>query len=326
MITGMWVTQSIYVAASLKIADLLSDGTKHVDELAQAAGAQVNHLYRVLRMLASVDIFTEIEPGQFKLTEMAEYLRSDIPGSLRALSMTVSDEWQWSCFGDILHVVQTGQPAMQHLYQVSNTFEYLTHNPESGSIFDDAMTGWANNIHTASVGAYDFSDINMIVDIAGGHGTLIASILTANKHLRGILFDLPQVVAGAGDVLAQAGVDSRCEIVGGSFFEAVPSGGDAYIMSHILHDWSDDDCIKMLKNIRQSITTNGKLLLVEMIIPPNNQPHFGKLLDITMMTIFFGGQERTQEEYQTLLQTAGFRLTRIVPTLAPVSVIEAICS
>lgn len=325
MITGAWVTQAIYIAASLGIADLLKDGAQSVDDLARATEAQSSHLYRVLRALASVGIFTEIAPRQFALTPIAQYLRSDVPGSLRALARTISDEWQWNCWREILHTVKTGQPAMQRLYQVEDTFDYLTHHPESGAIFDDAMTGWARTIHTAVVNTYDFSGIQKIVDVAGGHGALLASILKANPHLQGTLFDLPAVVAGADQLLQQEGVADRCETVGGSFFEAIPAGSDAYIMSHILHDWSDDDCIRILKTIRQSIAAHGKLLIVEMLIPPGDTPHFGKLLDVTMMAIFSGGQERTEAEYRRLLQIAGFQLTRIVPTTAPVSVIEAVC-
>ncbi|MDJ0706287.1 MAG: methyltransferase, partial [Leptolyngbyaceae cyanobacterium MO_188.B28] len=262
---------------------------------------------------------------KFALTEMAQYLRKDVPGSLQALSKTISDEWQWNCFGNILNIVKTGQPAMQQLYQVDDTFEYLTQNPSSGAIFDDAMTGWSRSIHTAVLDAYDFSGINQIVDIAGGHGALIASILAANPQLQGVLFDLPSVVAGAEDLLAREGVTERCEVVGGSFFEALPSGGDAYILSHILHDWSDQDCLKMLRNIRRAIAENGKLLVVEMLIPPGDAPHFGKLLDITMMTIFSGGRERTKTEYEQLFQAAGFQLTQVKPTTSPVSILEGIC-
>lgn len=323
MITGAWVTQAIYVAASLGIADLLKEGARSVDDLASATGAQPSHLYRVLRALASMGIFTEVAPRQFALTAIAEYLRSDVPGSLRALARTVSDEWQWNCWREILHTVKTGQPAMQRLYQVEDTFDYLTQHPTSGAVFDDAMTGWARTIHTAVVDAYDFSGIQKIVDVAGGHGALLAAILNANPKLQGTLFDLPTVVAGAETLLQQEGVIDRCNTIGGSFFETIPTGGDAYIMSHILHDWGDEDCVRILKSIRQSISANGRLLIVEMLIPPGDTPHFGKLLDITMMAIFSGGRERTEAEYQHLLEIAGFQLTRIVPTAAPVSVIEA---
>ena len=326
MITATWIVQSIYLAASLGIADLLKDGAKSVEELAQATDSQASYLYRVLRALASVGVFTEIAPNQFALTEMAQYLRSDIPGSLRYISMMLSDEWHWNSWGDILHVVKTGQPAMQHLYQVDNTFEYLSQNPKSGAIFNNAMTGWSKTVHTAVVDTYDFSDINKIVDVAGGHGTLIASILAANPQMEGVLFDMPHVVANARDLLTREGVIDRCKIVGGDFFEAVPSGGNAYIMSHIVHDWGDEDCVKFLKNIRQNIAENGRLLVVEMVVPAGNTPHLGKLMDICMMTMYSAGRERTEAEYRQLFQAAGFRLTQIIPTASPMSVIECVCA
>ncbi len=325
MMTGVWLTQSIYVAASLGIADLLKEGAKSVDELAPAVGAQTSHLYRVLRALASFGIFTEVAPRQFALTEMAEYLRSDVPGSLRPLSMTMSDEWQWNCWGDLLNIVKTGQPAMQKLYQVNDTFEYLTQkNPQAGALFDKAMIGWCSAIHLAVLNAYDFSGIHKLVDVAGGHGTLLASILAKYPYLQGVLFDLPQVVAGAGPLLESRGVADRCEVVGGSFFETIPAGGDGYILSHIVHDWGDEDCIKFLNNIRRVIAPHGKLLVVEMVIPSGDTPHFGKLLDVEMMAIFSGGRERTEAEYHQLFQAAGFQITRIVPTASPVSVIEGV--
>ena len=326
MITATWTVQSIYLAASLGIADLLKNGSKSVDELAQATDSQVSYLYRVLRALASVGVFSEVAPNQFALTEMAQYLRSDIPGSLRYISMMLSDEWHWNSWGDILHVVKTGQPAMQHLYQIDNTFEYLSQNPKSGAIFNNAMTGWSKTVHTAVVDSYDFSDINNIVDVAGGHGTLIASILAANPHMEGVLFDMPHVVANARDLLTREGVIDRCKIVGGDFFEAAPSGGNAYIMSHIVHDWGDEDCVKFLKNIRQNIAENGRLLVVEMVVPAGNTPHLGKLMDICMMTMYSAGRERTEAEYRQLFQAAGFRLTQIIPTASPMSVIECVCA
>lgn len=325
MITGMWVTQSIYVAASLGIADLLKDGAKEVGDLAELTGCKADYLYRLLRSLASNGIFTEVAPQRFALTETASYLRSDVPGSLRSLALTISDDWQWNCFGDLLQTVKTGQSAMQRRYQVEDTFEYLTQvQPESGKIFDRAMIGWASSIHLAIIGSYDFSSIHTLVDVAGGHGTLMTEILKIYPQIKGIVFDLPSVSVGAAERLIAEGVANRCETVGGSFFETVPAGEDAYMLSHILHDWGDGDCLKILRNIRQAMSDTGRLLIVEMLIPPGDTPHFGKLLDVTMLSIFSGGRERTEDEYAQLLQQAGFRVQRTVPTSGLVSVIEAV--
>lgn len=324
MIWGTWISQSIYVAAALGIADLLEDGAKSAEELAQATHTQSSNLYRILRTLASVGIFTEVAPRQFALTDMAHYLRSDVPGSLRAVSMMLSDEWHWNSWGDILHVVKTGQAPMQHLYQVDSTFDYLDQHPESRNIYNRAMNGWSKICHSAVVDAYDFSGIQQITDVAGGYGSLISSILLANSELQGVLFDQPHVVADAAAFLEKASLGDRCKPIGGNFFESIPSGSDAYIMSHILHDWSDEECVQILKNVRQSIAENGKLLVVEMVVPTSNEFSFSKWMDIDMMIMYPAGRERTEAEFCEMFQAAGFRLTRVVPTTAPVSVIEGV--
>ena len=325
MLAGPWISQALYVAATLGIADLLAEEAKTIDELARTTNTNPFNLYRVLRALASVGVFTEIEPRKFAITEIAEYLRKDSPNSLRSLVMMVADEWHWRSWGEVLHVVRTGQPAIEKIYCVDNTFKYLSQNPKSGSLFNEAMSNFSKNFHTAVVGAYDFSGFTKIVDVAGGHGMLIASILTANPAMKGILFDLPDVVADAAKLLEKEQLSDRCQRVGGNFFESVPSGGDAYILSYIIHDWNDEDCLKILKNIRLSIAEGGKLIVIEGVVPTGDRPHFTKLLDLEMMIIYPSGRERTEAEYRQLFQTAGFRLTRIVPTLAPVSAIEAVC-
>lgn len=325
MITGMWVTQSIHTVATLGIADCIAEGAKDVETLAEQVRCNADYLYRVMRALAGNGIFTEVSPRCFALTPTGQYLRSDVPGSLRSLSLTISDEWQWNCFGDLLETVKTGQSAMQRRYQVQDTFEYLTQvAPKSGEVFDHAMTGWASSIHMAILESYDFSGLSSLVDIAGGHGVLMSAILKRYPALTGVVFDLPDVVSGATTTLANAAISARCDVVGGSFFETVPSGKDAYMLSHILHDWSDDDCLKILNNIRQAMPETGRLLVVEMLIPNGDTPHFGKLLDVTMLSIFSGGRERTALEYTQLLQQAGFSVQRVVNTSGLVSVLEAV--
>lgn len=325
MITGMWVTQSIYVVASLGIADLLVSGDQSIDALAQQVGCNEDYLYRVMRALAGSGIFSEVSDRRFALTPTANYLRSDMPGSLRSLALTISDEWQWNCFGDLLETVKTGQSAMQRQYGVTDTFEYLTQvAPASGKTFDHAMTGWASSIHMAILESYDFSPMSSLVDVAGGHGVLMTEILKRYPSLTGVVFDLPRVVAGALKHVSAGDVLSRCETVGGSFFEAVPSGKDAYLLSHILHDWGDEDCLKILASIRKAMPETGRLLVVEMLIPAGDAPHFGKLLDVTMLSIFSGGRERTEAEYTRLLAQAGFSVQRTVPTPGLVSVLEAV--
>jgi hypothetical protein len=327
LITGTWVSQAIYVAAYFGIADLLKDGAKSVDELAQVTGTSASKLYRVLRALASIGVFSEVEPRQFALTASAHYLRSDIPDSLRGLSMVLGDEWSWRSWGEIVHIVETEQLPLQRLYQVDNAYEYFAQNPMSGTLFSDAMTNFTRNtIIPVVLDAYDFSGIDKIVDIGGSHGPLIAAILALYPQMRGVLFELPQVVEGASSLLSKAGVSNRCEIVGGDFFESVPSGGDAYILSQILHGFDDEHCIKLLKNIRQGITETGKLLVVQAVIPAGNESCFNKFLDLELMILDTGARERTEAEYHHILQAAGFELRRIVPTAGPVNVIEGVCA
>ncbi|WP_339381967.1 methyltransferase [Calothrix sp. FACHB-1219] len=325
LLFGTWIAQGIYVAASLGIADLLKDGSKSIDELAQLTNTHPKNLYRVLRALASVNIFTEVAPRQFSLTTMAKYLQSDFSNSLRSLAMMLGDEWHWRCWGDILNIVQSGQPGLAHLYNVDDTFKYFEQNPASGKLFNDAMTNFSKNVHTAVIDAYDFSHISKIVDVGGGYGTLITSILAANSQTNGILFDLPNVADSAKKLIKQHEVSKRCEVISGNFFHSVPSGGDAYILSYIIHDWDDDRCIQILRNIRQSIAADGKLLLVEGVVPDGNKPHLSKLMDLEMMIFYPSGQERTEDEYSQLYKAAGFRLNRIIPTAAPVSIIEGVC-
>lgn len=322
---GTWIAQAVYVAAFLGIADLLKDGAKDINELALLTDSQPSYLYRILRALASVDIFNEVEPYKFALTPMAEYLQSNIPGSLRGLAIMLGDEWHWHCWGDIINIVKTGTPALKHLYQADDTFKFFAENPQSAAIFNDAMTGWSKHSHTAIVDAYDFSGIETIVDVAGGHGALIAAILVANPKMRGILFDLPHVISGAKDLIEAQGVSNRCQMESGNFFELIPANADAYILSHILHDWDDECCIRILSNIRESISKQGRLLVVEGVVPPGNEPHLSKLMDIEMMIFYPRGKERTEIEYRQLFEAAGFHLNRILPTATAISLLEGVC-
>jgi hypothetical protein len=320
-ITGTWLAQATHVAAKLGIADLVKDGPKPVADLATATGTAPGPLYRVLRALAGFGVFAETAPRTFGLTPMAECLRSDVPNSLRAVAVMFGTPWQRAAWSDILHAVRTGEPAFNHVHGM-NFFEYCQKNPHAAAVFDEAMTSFSAQETPAVLEAYDFSGVRALVDVAGGHGSLLASILQKYPAMRGVLFDMPSVIDGAkkkGHLAAAAG---RCELVGGDFFKSVPPGGDAYLMKHIIHDWSDEHSLTILKNIRKVIVTGGRLLLVEMVIPAGNEPHFGKLLDLEMLVQTQGGKERTEAEYRDLFAAAGFRLTRVVATKAPACVVE----
>ena len=319
MITGFWISSAIYAAAKLELADHVGDDSTSVDELALRVDAHPGALYRLLRALAGVGVFTEVEPRRFALTPIGNCLKSG-PGSLRAFSIA-GREIGWESWGRLLHSVRTGETAFGHLHEMGY-FEYLKQNPEHARLFDEAMTGFVTMNGLAVAAAYDFTPFSTIVDVGGGHGVLIGSILKQNNHARAIIFDRPEVVAAAKEKLASAGVADRCECIGGDFFVSVPSGGDAYLLASVLHDWDDEKSLAILRNCRRAMSTKAKLLLVEMVIPQGDAPFFGKLLDLNML-VNFGGRERTEEEYQNLLSAAGFRISQLVKTTTPSSLIEA---
>ena len=318
---GRVASQALYVAAKLGIADLLAEGPKRVDELAASAGADAPSLYRVLRALASIGVFKEEESQVFALTPSAEALRSDVPNSLRDVAIFWGEDWNWKVWGNILYSVRTGKPAWAQIHG-EQVFEFFEKNPEAGRIFDRAMTSFSGVATKAVVDAYDFSNIGTLVDIAGGHGRLLNAVLEANSSMRGVLFDLPHVIESAKQTTS---VGDRCEFATGDFFVSVPTGGDAYMMKHIIHDWDDERAIKILKNIKDAMNPGGRVLVIESVIADGNGQDFGKLLDIEML-VSPGGKERTAVEYEDLFKRAGLRLTRIVPTRSPYSVIEAVAA
>ena len=321
MVVSSLVSQAIYVAAKLGVADLLAGGAKSVGELAGETGAHAPSLYRILRALASVGIFSERGDGTFELTPLAEPLRSDAPASVRDAAVFMGEEWHWRVWGHTLHSVLTGEPAWARAHG-AEVFPYLEANPEPAAVFDRAMTSMSHQTAKAVVEAYDFSGIEKLVDVAGGHGSLLAAILRANPGMKGVLFDLPHVIERARANVEAEGVGERVELVSGDFFESVPSGADAYVMKYIIHDWDDERAVAILKNISRAMKDEGRVLLVETVIAPGNEPHFGKILDIEML-VSPGGKERTEAEYRELFERAGLRLKRVVPTRSPHSVIEA---
>ncbi|HKO95542.1 MAG TPA: methyltransferase [Pyrinomonadaceae bacterium] len=322
MITGSLGSQAVYVAAQLGIADLLVNGPRNVDDLAQAAEADPSSLYRVLRALSSFGVFVESDDRVFGLTPTAELLRSDSPQSLRDLAIFMGEDWHWRVWGRTLYSVRTGKAAWAEVHG-EEVFPYFAANAEAAKIFDRAMTSLSNLAIKAVVEAYDFSDIETLVDVAGGHGRLLTSILEANPNVKGVLFDQRHVLEGAKGSKQISAVQNRCELVGGDFFASVPADADGYIMKHIIHDWDDERALKILRNIRNVMKHDGRVMLVESVITASNQPDLGKLLDIEML-VSPGGKERTAKEYDELFARAGLRLTRIVPTQSPYSVIEAV--
>ena len=323
MITGYWVAQSIYAAAKLGIADHLVNGEKSCTELAIATETHEPSLYRLLRALASVGIFVETSPGKFAMTPLAAFLQSGTSSSLRDVSIMLGDREHYNSWGNIVHAVKTGDSGFENLFGM-NVFDYYAQNPEPADIFDRAMTSFSS-VEIAGVRAdYDFSSIRTLVDVAGGHGSLLTSILQANPGMTGILFDVPEVIERAKAHISNSGVSDRCQLSSGSFFESVPAGADGYILKHIIHDWDDERATAILKQCHRAMADNGKVLVVEQVIPPGNDPFIGKLLDVNMLVMCPGGKERTSEEFRALFAAAGFEMSRIVPTQGIVSIVEGI--
>jgi O-methyltransferase/methyltransferase family protein len=316
MVIGYRASQALYVAAKLGIADLLKDGPKGSDALAQATQAHPAALRRLLRALVSLGVFEEDAQGRFGLTPMGTHLRSDVPGSLRAPVLFLAGEEGWRSWGALLHSVQTGEPAFDHVYGMGG-FDYYAEHPEGAKILDEAMAGFTALVADAVLGAYDFSGTRTLVDVGGGNGALLAAILKAHPTMRGILFDLPHVVSGAPQVLGDAGVVARCQVVGGSFFESVPEGGDAYLLKWIIHDWDDERSVAILTACRRAMKGNGKLLVVDQVLPHRAEPSESTdafMFDLEMLVVTSGGRERSEDEFRTLLAAAGFRLNRVVAT------------
>ena len=320
---GKWISQAIAVATEFGIADLLKDRPRTVADIARTVNASEDGVYRLLRALASVRLFAETGSRRFRLTPLGRLLRTDSSQALGGYAQFVGDQSTWLPWGELRHSVRTGEPAFDRVFAMP-IFEYFAKMPESAAVFDAAMTSISTWESKAVVAGYDFSGINTLVDVAGGHGLMIATILKANRKMRGILFDLPYVTAGATALLQSRGVADRCQIVSGDFFASVPDGADAYIMKHIIHDWDDDRAIQILKNCHLAMQPGGRVLIVEAVIPPGNRAHFGKLLDLEMLVLTPRGRERTQAEFRGLLKRSGFKLRRVVSTETHLSIVEGV--
>jgi hypothetical protein len=313
LINGYQVTQAIHVAVTLDVPDRLAQGPLTADELAAAADAHPPSLYRLLRALAAVGILHEDAERRFALTVLGEGLRRDAPDSPAGWAAFVGRPYHFGAWSHLLHSVRTGETAFKAVHGV-DTWTYRAEHPEEGETFDAAMTALSRRVTAGVLEAYDFSRYGLIVDVGGGRGALLSAILARHPGARGILFDQPGVVAGA-----QPG--ERCEVVGGSFFERVPEGADAYILKSILHDWEDAPAIAILRSIRQAAAPGSAVLVIERQLGPPNAEPAAKLSDLNML-VGTGGRERTLDEYAALLDAAGYAIAGETPA-GPVSVIEA---
>jgi SAM-dependent methyltransferase len=323
MVTGKWISQAIATAVELGIPDQLSKGAQHCRDIARAAGVTEDGLYRLLRALASVGLFAESPGRRFKLTPTGQRLRSDHPESVSGYARFAGHDSTWRPWGQLAYSVKTGMPAFDHVFGAP-VFEYFSKHPDVAAIFNDAMTSNSTAGAQAAAAAYDFKGINTVMDVAGGHGLLLATVLRRHKKMRGVLFDLPHVVAGAAPTFKRANVADRVRIESGDFFKELPSGADAIIMKHIIHDWDDQSAGRILQTCHRALGPQGKVLIVDAVVPPGNAPHYGKLLDLNMLVLTPRGRERTKAEFEKLLRGAGFRMSRIIATASPLSVVEAV--
>jgi hypothetical protein len=321
MATGYWLSQAIYVAAKLGIADFLRDVPQSCVVLAAATGSDAPSLFRLMRALASVGVFSHVGGDRFALSRLARSLQTDVHGSLRAMVITIGEIHYQAC-GDLLHSVQTGSPAFNNVFRAS-LFDYLQQNVDAADAFNQGMTNVSSMLAYAVLLAYDFAGISSIVDIGGGQGKLMGRILQFNPEMRGTVFDTPSTIERAKRQLGNDAWDRRCSYVTGDFFTSVPEGADAYLLSSVIHDWDDDRAIKILRNCRSAMTKNSRVLLVDTIVPDAATASFSKLLDLNML-VMNGGRERTKAEFCALLEASDYEVTRIVPTMAPQSVIEAV--
>ena len=316
------VSRTVYAAAKLGLADHLAAGPKSAAELAGDVRVHAPSLHRLMRTLASLGILTERAEQRFALTNLGEALKTGAPGSARSSVISSGSPWALSGWDNVVYSIETGKTGFEKAQGVP-FFDYLAQHPEDASLFSEMMVGLNDQEPPAVTAAYDFSIFQAIVDVGGATGNMLAAVLSRHAGPRGILFDRPHVVKDAPALLDAKGISDRVTIQPGNFFESVPDGADAYILSHILHDWDEDQCLTILGHVRKAMKPAGRLLIVEMVLPSGDAPHPGKILDLTML-VQTGGQERTESEYASLLGKAGFRLTQVVPTSSAANIVEAV--
>ena len=321
ILTGKLLSRILTAVADVGVAEHLADGPVGVAELAKKTDTNEDALYRMLRALSSVGIFAESGNRSFENNEASKLLISNVEGSLLNMVRWINCGPAWDAWGHLDYSLKTGKPAFDEVFG-EQVFEYFQENEQIAEIFHGAMTSFSSMTAQAVAVSYDFTGIKKIVDVGGGHGSLLATIITQNPDLRGVVFDRPEVVQGTGANLSE--LTSKIDIEGGDFFEGVPKDADAYIMKHIIHDWDDDHCVRILKNCGSAMAHGGKVLVVDPVITDSPESALGKLMDIEMLAMTTGGRERTEDEFEALMAKAGLKLSRIVPTKSPVRIVEAV--
>jgi SAM-dependent methyltransferase len=321
IITGYWLSQAVGTAARFGVADELAERPRTISELAAAVGAQQQALFRLLRMLASIGVFTMDEQGRFGLTPLGDTLRSGVPGSVKNFAIAETTPGHWLPWGEMYDAIKTGKPRCKPALGME-LWDWYSKNPEEGEYFNRAMGDLSAAVSDDVVRIYEFAKFKKVMDVGGAHGILLAAILKANPEMSGVLFDLPRVTATARDSLETQRIAQRCEVVTGDFFESIPSGADIHVLKQVIHDWSDKESTTILRNCHKALKPEGKLLLVEMVIPPDNSPSMAQAMDLNML-VLLTGRERTESEYRALLAAGGFKIERVIPTHTGFSVIEA---
>ncbi|MGO1051413.1 methyltransferase [Crossiella sp. CA198] len=322
MLYSSLVSQLLIAVAELGVADALGDEVRHIDDLAERTGAHPGALYRALRALASVGVFTEVEPRTFGLTPLAATLRGDVPGSMRDLAKYVGLSERQRSFGALVHSLRTGQPSFDHVHG-TDWWTYFAAHPELSTLFNNAMGNMARMVNGATLDAYDLTDVKHLIDVGGGQGHLVATLLARYPEMTAVVYDLARVVPEAAATVAKAGFADRVRCVGGDFLKSVPAGGDAYVLSWTIHDWADKDAITILSNVREQMRPGTKLIIIDEVLPEGDAPHFGKFEDIVMLSLLTG-HVRTEAEFITLFEKAGLKHLETRPTSSPTSVIVAV--
>jgi hypothetical protein len=319
IIAGQWTAQAVSVLAELGVCDQLTEGPRSFQDLADACDADGPSLYRLLRACSSAGVLRERGMGVFELTALGDCLRADHPQSMRDMAI-FQGQFNWANWGSLLEVVKSGKSAVAQR-QGHGFFEHLKKNPTEAAVFNRAMTNVSHMELEAIMASFDFSECKVIADIGGGYGGVLARILGSYSDVKGLLFDLPEVLQGEAELLTQS-FGERCEVQQGSFFDTAPHGADTYFMKHILHDWADEECGRILKNIREVIPASGRLLIAETLVPPPQESHPAKILDLEMLVVTTG-RERTEDEFRSLLSKNKFQLNRVHRTPGIINILEA---
>ena len=321
IIMGLMTSSAVFALARLGVPDHLESGPKSVEELSETVGAQPELLSRLMRATEGMGVLERTSDGKWRQTPMSDVLRTHSEKSLRDLAVFMADDWHVRAFGSLDETVRTGELATDRIYG-EPAFEYLRKNPEAGEHFNRAMASFTATDAPAVIDAYDFKGIESLTDVGGGHGLLLTTILQKYPGMTGILYDLPQVIRTAEQHLAES-VRDRVKMIEGDMFESVPPGADAYIVKRIIHDWSDDQCKQILTNCRSGVRENGRLIVVDAVVPMDAQFSPAKIMDLAMM-LFVGGKERTKDEFRALFEASGWKLSQVIPTASQLSVIEGV--